>query len=150
MGTLLGACLLFLIWVWWLNAPGRLVVHSRELASILPVRGGGSIALDDHGRSSARCWQARSRVSERGILHLLNEHDGEPSRDRPRPSARQAETGRHDHSRGYSHRCVPRAWDGLGASHVLAMALLLAAVGFGAGGLAVGASVVSRRGRDAG
>ena len=38
---------------------------------------------------------------------------------------------------------------GWAASHVLAMALLLAAVGFGAGGLAVGASVVSRRGRDA-
>ena len=39
--------------------------------------------------------------------------------------------------------------DGLGIAHLLAMSLLLVAVGFGAGGLAVGASVVSRRGRDA-
>ena len=34
-------------------------------------------------------------------------------------------------------------------AHLAAMLLLLAAVGFGGGGLAVGASVVSRRGRDA-
>ena len=39
--------------------------------------------------------------------------------------------------------------DGLTLRHVLAMLLLLIAVGFGSGGLAVGASVVSRRGRDA-
>ena len=39
--------------------------------------------------------------------------------------------------------------DGLGPGTFWRCSLLLAAVAFGAGGLAVGASVVSRRGRDA-
>ena len=45
-----------------------------------------------------------------------------------------------------------RSWPrltGWASRILLAMSLLLAAVAFGAGGLAVGASVVSRRGRDA-
>jgi hypothetical protein len=41
------------------------------------------------------------------------------------------------------------AWNGLGLLHLATMALLLAAVGLGGGGLAVAASIVSRRGRDA-
>jgi ABC-type transport system involved in multi-copper enzyme maturation permease subunit len=41
------------------------------------------------------------------------------------------------------------AWNGFGFVDLLVMLVLLAAVGFGAGGLAVGASVISRRGRDA-
>ena len=41
------------------------------------------------------------------------------------------------------------AWNGYGLIHLAAIALLLAAVRLGGGGLAVGASVLSRRGRDA-
>jgi ABC-type transport system involved in multi-copper enzyme maturation permease subunit len=41
------------------------------------------------------------------------------------------------------------AWAGLGPLELLVLCLLLAAVAFGGGGLGVGASVVSRRGRDA-
>jgi ABC-type transport system involved in multi-copper enzyme maturation permease subunit len=41
------------------------------------------------------------------------------------------------------------AWNGLGLSNLATFFLLLTAVGFGGGGLAVGASIVSRRGRDA-
>jgi len=41
------------------------------------------------------------------------------------------------------------AWNGFGLLHLATMALLLAAVSLGGGGLGVGASVVSRRGRDA-
>ena len=40
-------------------------------------------------------------------------------------------------------------WDGMDFGDVATITLLLLAVGFGGGGLAVGASVVSRRGRDA-
>jgi ABC-type transport system involved in multi-copper enzyme maturation permease subunit len=41
------------------------------------------------------------------------------------------------------------AWNGLSLLEAVSLVLLLAAVGFGGGGLAVGASIVSRRGRDA-
>jgi ABC-type transport system involved in multi-copper enzyme maturation permease subunit len=41
------------------------------------------------------------------------------------------------------------AWNGLGFPEFAAFSLLLTSVGFGGGGVAVGASVVSRRGRDA-
>jgi len=41
------------------------------------------------------------------------------------------------------------AWNGFGLLHLAMIALLLAAVSLGGGGLAIGASVVSRRGRDA-
>jgi ABC-type Na+ efflux pump permease subunit len=40
-------------------------------------------------------------------------------------------------------------WNGLGLAHLAAIVLLLATVSLGGGGLGVGASVVSRRGRDA-
>ncbi len=41
------------------------------------------------------------------------------------------------------------AWNGFGLLQLATLLLLLAAVALGGGGLAVGASVVSRRGRDA-
>ena len=41
------------------------------------------------------------------------------------------------------------AWNGLGLKELIAFFLLLAATAFGGGGLAVGASILSRRGRDA-
>ena len=41
------------------------------------------------------------------------------------------------------------AWNGLGFFDLAAFFVLVTAVGFGGGGLAVGASIVSRRGRDA-
>jgi ABC-type transport system involved in multi-copper enzyme maturation permease subunit len=41
------------------------------------------------------------------------------------------------------------AWNGFGLLHLAMIFLLVTAVGYGGGGLAVGASIVSRRGRDA-
>ena len=52
------------------DARGRLVVHSRELASILPVRGGAR-SLDDHGRAApAVLAGSLAGERERGILHF--------------------------------------------------------------------------------
>ena len=150
VGTLLAAALLFLIWAWWLAArydstfaPGIelrifLSAVSLVLLTITAVQAPGGAGRQPGGR-------ARARNSPASL-----DHHRQPARNRRGPLARQALAGRHDHPRGFADPGVPGPAGRTGhRASCSRCRCFLAAVGFGAGGLAVGASVVSRRGRDA-
>ena len=149
MGVLLAAGLLFLIWVWWLSArfdsssiPGSelrifLSAVALVLLTITAVQAPAVLAGSLAGER------------ERGILHILL-----TTTVSPREIVEGRLLGKLSQVGMIILAGVPvlaflAPWDGLGIGHLLAIVLLLAAVGFGGGGLAVGASVVSRRGRDA-
>ena len=142
--------LLFLIWAWWLTARYESTFSARDRASDLPVRGGPR-SLDHHrragpggaGRLAGR--RARARHSPASL-----DHHRQPSRDRRGPLARQALPGRHGHPGRHSGRwrSSPRS-TGWASRTCWRWRCCWPRSGFGAGGLAVGASVVSRRGRDA-
>ncbi len=149
VGTLLAAALFFLTWAWWLSAryesnfvPGVEVRYflsavTLVLLTITAVQAPAVLAGSLAGER------------ERGILQILLTTT---------VSAREIVEGRLLGKlsqvgmiilAGIPIIAFLAPMDGLGARHVLALLLLLAAVGFGSGGLSVGASVVSRRGRDA-
>ena len=87
---------------------------------------------------------------ERGVLQLLLTTAVTPREIVSGRLARQTEPGRNDRARGLADPGDPLRVERPGhLGQLAAFFVLLAAVGFGGGGLAVGASIVSRRGRDA-
>ena len=149
VGTLLAAALFFLMWAWWLRARNDATfVPGLELRFFLSAV---TLVLLTITAVQAPAVLAGSLAGERerGILQILLTTT---------VSAREIVEGRLLGKlsqvamiilAGIPIIAFLAPMDGLGARHVLAIVLLLAAVGFGAGGLSVGASVVSRRGRDA-
>jgi hypothetical protein len=146
---LLATALFFLTWAWWLNAtydssfsPGpelRIVLSAAALVllTITAVQAPAVLAGSLAGER------------ERGILQLLL-----TTSVSPREIVEGRVLGKLSQVGMVILAGVPivaflAPLDGLGIKHLGAILLLLAAVGFGSGGLAVGASVVSRRGRDA-
>jgi ABC-type Na+ efflux pump permease subunit len=149
VGTLLAVALLFLTWGWWLSArydssftPGFelgffLYGTVLGLLTIIAVQAPAVLAGSLAGER------------ERGILQLLL-----TTAVSPREIVEGRLLGKLSQVAMVILAGVPvvaflSPLAGLGFGHFSALVLLLAAVGFGAGGLAVGASVVSRRGRDA-
>jgi ABC-type transport system involved in multi-copper enzyme maturation permease subunit len=149
VGLALALALLFLLWFWWLNAlfdasyaPGGPLEITLSISAIalllivvvqVPAMLAGSLAGE----------------RERGVLQLLLTTAVTP---------REIVTGRLLGKlsqvgmillAGGPFLATLFAWNGFGSLQLGAFFLLLTAVGLGGGGLAVGASVVSRRGRDA-
>ncbi len=149
VGTLLGACLLFLIWVWWLSArDGSSSIPADWLRIFLSAT---ALVLLTITAVQAPAVLAGSLAGERerGILHMLLSTTASPREIvEGRLLGKLSQVGMIILA-GIPIVAFLAPWNGWGVSHVLTMVLLLAAVGLGGGGLAVGASVVSRRGRDA-
>jgi ABC-type Na+ efflux pump permease subunit len=149
LGTLLAVALFFLIWAWWLNAK-----YDSGFVPGLEVRyflSGVALVLLTITAVQAPAVLAGSLAGERerGILQLLL-----TTAVSPREIVEGRLLGKLSQVGMIVLAGVPimaflAPVDGLGLTHILAILILLVAVGFGAGGLSVGASVVSRRGRDA-
>jgi ABC-type Na+ efflux pump permease subunit len=150
LGLSLALIVLFGMWVWWLSlltdpyfVPdiGELRAGLAALAMILLT-----IAVV---QAPAVLAGSLAGERERGVLQLLLTTD---------VSAREIVTGRLLGKlsqvgmivmAGLPLVALLSVWNGFGLAHLAGIALLLAAVSLGGGGLGVGASVVSRRGRDA-
>ncbi len=149
VGTLLATGLLFLTWGWWLNARyDPVFVPGFELHFCLS---GAALVLLTITAVQAPAVLAGSLAGERerGILQLLLT-TAVSSREivEGRLLGKLSQVGMIVLA-GIPVVAFLASMDGLPVTQFLAILLLLAAVGFGGGGLAVGASIVSRRGRDA-
>ncbi len=149
VGTLLSIGLLLLIWSWFVSARGESIRLSHwEISTCLSA---AAFVLLTITAAQAPAVLAGSLAGERerGILQLLLTTTATPREIvEGRLLGKLSQVGIVVVA-GLPVLAFLAALDGLGAIHLLAMAILLIAVGFGSGGLAVGASVVSRRGRDA-
>jgi ABC-type Na+ efflux pump permease subunit len=149
VGIALALALLFLIWVWWLTAnvdpmyaPGAelritLAIAALILVTIVVVQAPAVLAGSLAGER------------ERGVLQLLM-----TTAVSPREIVSGRLLGKLSQVAmivlgGLPMLAILFAWNGLGLWHLAVFFVLLASAGFGGGGLAVGASIVSRRGRDA-
>ncbi len=149
IGTLLALALLFLTWAWWLSARyDSTFIPGFELGFSLygAVLGLLTIVVV---QAPAVLAGSLAGERERGILQLLL-----TTAASPREIVEGRLLGKLSQVAMVILAGLPvvaflAPMAGLGLSHLSALVLLLAAVGFGAGGMAVGASVVSRRGRDA-
>jgi ABC-type Na+ efflux pump permease subunit len=149
LGIALGLVLLFLIWIWWLTArfdptfaPAMglhitLSISALVLVTIVVVQAPAVLAGSLAGER------------ERGILQLLLTTAVSPREIvSGRLLGKLSQVGMIILG-GLPMLAVLFAWNGLGLAHLAVFFLLLVSTGLGGGGLAVAASVVSRRGRDA-
>jgi ABC-type Na+ efflux pump permease subunit len=149
LGTLLAMALFFLTWAWWLAAsyesgfvPGLEVRYFLSAVSLI-------LLTITAVQAPAVLAGSLAGERERGILQLLLTTAVSPREIvEGRLLGKLSQVGMIVLA-GLPIIAFLAPMDGLGLRHVLAIMLLLVAVGLGAGGLAVGASVVSRRGRDA-
>jgi ABC-type Na+ efflux pump permease subunit len=149
VGTLLAASTLFFFWAWWLA--GRFDSSFTPGIELRIFLSAVSLVLLTITAVQAPAVLAGSLAGERerGILQLLLTTTLSPREIvEGRLLGKLSQVGMLILA-GLPIVAFLAPLDGLGVAHLFAMSLLLAAVGFGAGGLAVGASVVSRRGRDA-
>jgi ABC-type transport system involved in multi-copper enzyme maturation permease subunit len=150
VGFLLAAIVLFAIWIWWVSAvtdplflPSvgefRLVLVSLAmiLLTIVVVQAPAVLAGSLAGER------------ERGVLQLLlTTAVGSREIVLGRLLGKLSQVGMIVLS-GLPLLALLVAWNGYGLAYLAAITLVLAAAGLGGGGIAVGASVLSRRGRDA-
>ena len=149
VGTLLALALLLVTWAWWLSAKyDATFIPGFELGFSLY---GAVLGLLTITAVQAPALLAGSLAGERerGILQLLL-----TTASSPREIVEGRLLGKLSQVGMVVLAGVPvvaflAPLAGLGLGHLSALVVLLAAVALGAGGLAVGASVVSRRGRDA-
>ena len=149
VGTLLALVLFLVTWAWWLSAKyDSTFTPGFELGFCLY---GAVLGLLTITAVQAPALLAGSLAGERerGILQLLL-----TTASSPREIVEGRLLGKLSQVGMVVLAGVPvvaflAPFAGLGVGHLAAIVLLLAAVALGAGGLAVGASVVSRRGRDA-
>jgi ABC-type Na+ efflux pump permease subunit len=149
VGLLEALVVLALVWYWWLMAryqPGFIPVDVLQF-----VFSAAAIILLTFAVVQAPAVLAGSLAGERerGVLQLLLT---------TAVSAREIVEGRVLGKlsqvgmillAGWPFVMLLAVWNGLGLLQLATFALLLAAVALGGGGLAAGASVLSRRGRDA-
>jgi ABC-type transport system involved in multi-copper enzyme maturation permease subunit len=149
VGLALALALLFLIWIWWLAtkynpyyAPESGLLYTLATAALMLV----TIVVV---QAPAVLAGSLAGERERGVLQLLL-----TTAVSPREIVSGRLLGKLSQVAmvvlgGLPMLAVLFAWNGLGLWDLAVFFLLLSSAGFGGGGLAVGASVVSRRGRDA-
>ena len=149
VGALLAAIVLILLWIWWLSSLSDPFYKPTELMTIGLAIVAPILLTIVVVQAPAVLAGSLAGERERGILQLLLTTAVSP---------REIVTGRLLGKlsqvvmillAGIPLMTLLAAWNGLSLLEALSFVLLLTAVGFGAGGLAVGASIVSRRGRDA-
>lgn len=149
VAAVLAALVAFALWIWWLSSLGdpyaspgftlamALAIVGPILLTIVVVQAPAVLAGSLAGER------------ERGVLQLLL-----TTAVSPREIVSGRLLGKLSQVGMIVLAGVPiiallAAWNGLSLRELFAFFLLMAAVGVGGGGLAVGASVISRRGRDA-
>jgi ABC-type transport system involved in multi-copper enzyme maturation permease subunit len=149
VGMALAAVLAFTLWTWWMSTlfdPNYSPRQSLEAAFGVSVLILLTIVVI---QAPAVLAGSLAGERERGVLQLLLTTAVSP---------REIVTGRLIGKLsqvgmillvGLPFIALLAVWNGLAARELITFFLLLSTVAFGAGGLAVGASVVSRRGRDA-
>ena len=150
VGSLLALIVLFLIWVWSLDALVEPYFIPR-LADLRTVLAASAMILLTIAVVQAPAVLAGSLAGERerGVLQLLLTTAVSPREIvLGRLLGKLSQVGMILLA-GLPPLALLAAWNGYGLLHLATIALLLAAVSLGGGGLGVGASVVSRRGRDA-
>ena len=149
VGVLLAAIVLILLWFWWLNAISD--SSYSPLGALLIALSTATMILLTIVVVQAPAVLAGSLAGERerGVLQLLL-----TTAVSPREIVLGRLLGKLSQVGMILLAGVPvlallAAWNGLSLLQAGTLFLLLGAVGFGGGGLAVGASVVSKKGRDA-
>ncbi len=149
VGAVLATVVAFALWMWWLSSLGdpyaspgftlalALSITAPILLTIVVVQAPAVLAGSLAGER------------ERGVLQLLL-----TTAVSPREIVSGRLLGKLSQVAMIVLAGIPviallAAWNGLSLLELVTLFLLLAAVGLGGGGLAVGASVISRRGRDA-
>jgi ABC-type transport system involved in multi-copper enzyme maturation permease subunit len=149
VGGLLASVLLFLLWTWWLSVRyDPTFVPAFELRIVFSAV---TLVLLTIVVVEAPAVLAGSLAGERerGILHLLLSTAVSPREIvEGRLLGKLSQVGMIVLA-GFPMLAFLAPWDGMGFADVGTIALLLLATGVGGGGLAVGASILSRRGRDA-
>ncbi len=149
VGGLLATVLLFLLWTWWLSVRfDPTFVPAFELRIVFSAV---TLVLLTVVVVEAPAVLAGSLAGERerGVLHLLL-----TTAVSPREIVQGRLLGKLSQVGMIVLAGIPvlaflAPFDGMGLGDLVTIAVLLVAVGFGGGGLAVGASIISRRGRDA-
>ena len=149
LGGLLAAILLLALWAWWLNTLGDpgyspAYIMAFALSAVAPIL--LTIAVV---QAPAVLAGSLAGERERGVLQLLL-----TTAVTPREIVSGRLLGKLSQVgmillAGLPILAVLAAWNGLSLLELVTLFVLLGAVGLGGGGLAVGASVISRRGRDA-
>jgi ABC-type Na+ efflux pump permease subunit len=149
LGGLLASVLLFLLWTWWLSvrfdssfvpAWELRIVFSAVTLVLLTV-----IIVE----APAVLAGSLAGERERGVLHLLLSTAVSPREIvQGRLLGKLSQVGMIVLA-GIPMLAFLAPWDGMVLKDLGTIALLYLSVGFGGGGLAVGASILSRRGRDA-
>jgi ABC-type transport system involved in multi-copper enzyme maturation permease subunit len=149
VGAVLATIVAFALWMWWLSSLGdpyaspgftlavALAITAPILLTIVVVQAPAVLAGSLAGER------------ERGVLQLLL-----TTAVSPREIVSGRLLGKLSQVAmivlaGIPIVAILAAWNGLSLVELVTLFLLLGAVGLGGGGLAVGASVISRRGRDA-
>jgi ABC-type Na+ efflux pump permease subunit len=150
VGSLLALVVFFVIWIWQLDALLDPFFHP-DVAALRTALAAAVMILATIAVVQAPAVLAGSLAGERerGVLQLLLTTPASP---------REIVLGRLLGKlsqvamillAGVPLLAILVAWNGHGLVHLATIALVLAALSLGGGGLAIGASVVSRRGRDA-
>jgi ABC-type transport system involved in multi-copper enzyme maturation permease subunit len=149
LGVLLGVILLFLIWMWWLIAKTNASYVPSDALRLTLAAGAMILLTIVVVQAPAVLAGSLAGDRERGVLQLLLTTVVSP---------REIVTGRLLGKlsqvgmivlAGIPFLALLGAWNGLDLFELATLFFLLAAVGAGGGGLAVLASILSRRGRDA-
>jgi len=150
VGLSLALCVLFLIWVWWLSGLTD-PFFIPDVAELRTALSAGVMILLTIAVVQAPAVLAGSLAGERerGALQLLLTTAVSPREIvLGRLLGKLSQVGMVLLA-GLPLLALLVAWNGLDLLQAATIGLLLAAVTLGGGGLGVGASVVSRRGRDA-
>jgi ABC-type Na+ efflux pump permease subunit len=150
VGMLLASCLMFVIWSWWLSSQvdSNYRINRDEIKMCLSAVALVMLTITAV-QAPAVLAGSLAGERERGILQLLLTTTASPREIVfGRLIGKLAQVGMIIVT-GLPVFAFLAPLGDVSFLELLAMALLLLAVGFGAGGLAVGASVVSRRSRDA-
>jgi ABC-type transport system involved in multi-copper enzyme maturation permease subunit len=145
----LAAVLWCLLWLWWVTALNEPTYEPTTLLRFALVSVATVMLVIVVIQAPAVLAGSLAGERERGVLQLLLTTNVSPREIvSGRLAGKLSQVGMILIA-GLPLLAILFAWNGFGFADLLTIFLLLAAVGFGGGGLAVGASIVSRRGRDA-
>ena len=149
VGLLLATDVMLALWIWWMNTLLDVSYSPRPILEVALNIAGAILLTIVVVQAPAVLAGSLAGERERGVLQLLLTTAASPREIvSGRLVGKLSQVGMTILA-GVPMLALLAAWNGLGLLELVTLFLLLGAVGLGGGGLAVGASVLSRRGRDA-